>query len=683
VYYYTSNPDLCSSGYRPSVLPEGYEIQMYVEDRFADGDFRYAGGTIPEEDDERLHTWISKNNETGEEREESGFFPIWPDDYIFFGQMLTYGYGRKAHQEVPTAVARDGGRLSQTADANRVYRAPAYFRSKVMNMAHFNPNAYLAQTKKGDPSVKAYPHMTAIDFAGHYDTHVEGGAAKPYELGWNAGRFYLPLLDDDGLLSIKNCDETLNLLAYAPAETAEAALSHYGNKKTYDVLNKYFTEPKFGNYYDSDDACTEYIDSKEYDRVADATSQPVFGHLVQSNKNATNDHLLVDKQDFNCPIAYKFDVDYLMWYQRIPDDQEFVDHDKGWQGISLPFSAELVTTDDKGEITHFYDGSKESKNDTGTKIGHEYWLRELENGGSMTLKSGTTDVLEAVFDYPSSSVEKTKTMNKTGKDAVTNTFLWDYYYEGLSHGHQDKNLDEYQTYYEKAREYKNYPLLTNGRPYIIGLPGKTYYEFDLSGTFDAKTTAPTKPDKLDNQVVSFVSEKGETIKVSDDEMVDVAQTYSSESFSFKPNYLNEEIDGNEVNGYVLNEDGDSYEKVAAAKKEPVSAFRPYFISAPSSPTKEYQGETRAIAFSRNTAKMFHEEEEDDISNPGKLIIKGKDGRIIVTSTLRAEEDVIVVTAAGALIDRYTIQPGETRETKVTASGVYLVNKKKLSMKIGE
>ena len=45
-----------------------------------------------------------------------------------------------------------------------------------------------------------------------------------------------------------------------------------------------------------------------------------------------------------------------MWYQRNPD--LFVDLTKGWETVSLPFTAELVTTQDKGEITHFYSGSR-------------------------------------------------------------------------------------------------------------------------------------------------------------------------------------------------------------------------------------------------------------------------------------------------------------------------------------
>ena len=145
--------------------------------------------------------------------------------------------------------------------------------------------------------------------------------------------------------------------------------SGYANAKTHGVLTSYFTDPQYSTYYDN---------SLGYRRVDDASAVSVNGHLVQSDLTATNDHLLVDKQDFNAPMAYTFDASHRMWYQRRPTDNEFVDHNQGWQGISLPFTAELVTTNDKGEITHFYSGSETSKNGTGTKIGHEYWLRELQ-----------------------------------------------------------------------------------------------------------------------------------------------------------------------------------------------------------------------------------------------------------------------------------------------------------------
>ena len=173
-------------------------------------------------------------------------------------------------------------------------------------------------------------------------------------------KFYRPLLDDDGLQSIANRDETPNLLVYAPDEAV--------NKKTYDVLTAYFTEPAFSSYY-TDDA---------YRRVAAAPTSQVFGHLVYQGDQkliATSDHLLVDKKDFNCPISYTFASDKRMWYQRVPDN--FVSLKKGWETVSLPFTAELVTTHQKGEITHFYSDSP-SIDENGTKIGHEYWLREYK-----------------------------------------------------------------------------------------------------------------------------------------------------------------------------------------------------------------------------------------------------------------------------------------------------------------
>ena len=167
-----------------------------------------------------------------------------------------------------------------------------------------------------------------------------------------------------------------------------------------------------------------------------------------------------------------------MWYQRTPDNfagkriENGTTVSAGWEGISLPFSAELVTTNEKGEITHFYEFSETSKNST-TKIGHEYWLRRLVDGSTMTQKTGDTNTLVAKFTYPSEN-DGSVVFNKTGDHAVTNTFLWDYYYSG-NHQQEDKNSDIYQKYYSDSREYSKYPLLTNGTPYLIGLPGKTYY----------------------------------------------------------------------------------------------------------------------------------------------------------------------------------------------------------------
>ena len=655
-YEENTNAKYCSSG-----TGSGTTYTKYVEDRFADGDFRYAAGEIPDAIDERH--WIEVIKEEGKpDREEDRFSPIYPDDYIFFGQKLTYGWAAQAHQNVPTAVAREDGRLSTGDDANRVYRAPAYYRSKVMGMTHFNPHAYLAQQEKlTDEQIEAnekaieesrpedvvtprdaYPNMTAIDFKGHYGANEAYGA---YGLGWNAltGQFYTPLLDDDGLLSIQNCDETQNIVVYAPAEDT--------NDKTYRVLNSYFTEPTYSE--DNTDG---------YRLVAEAPAASVHGHLVQSDKKTTNDHLLVDYQDFNAPIAYTLGAEKRMWYQRLPLDKEYVNLTKGWQGISIPFTAELVTTNQKGEITHFYSGSN-SIEGSEAKIGHEYWLREFNSIEKKTVDE--TTVAYADFLYPTAA----------GDDKnVTNTFLWDYYYENTAvHDQKDKNADEYQEYYSNSRTYNSYPLLTKATPYILGLPGSTYYEFDLSGNFEAKNTAVSIP-KLGKQIISFVSQPGISIGVSDNEMTGKMSTYDGNDYIFKPSYMNESLAVDEGN-YALNANGDSYDKVTGSAKS-VGAFRPYFTSQVH-PTSSRKYMPERIVFGGDHHGL---EEEPQSTLDGSLSIYVKNHKIITTSHLKEPVTICIRNVSGVAIANYVLQPGETQETRVKYTGVYIVNKKKIIVK---
>lgn len=702
-YPLNTNAKYCSTG-----TGTASENTKYVEDRFKDGDFRYAAGDIPESIDERH--WFEIVSEVGEPEEKiDRFSPIYPDDYIFFGQKLTYGWAAEAHQDVPTAVARAEGRLSPNDDANRVYRAPAYFRSKQMGVAHFNPAAYLAQNSF-DGTKEAYPGMTAIDFNGHQ----EGHATSAYKLGLNGGWFYSPLLDDDGLTSIRNCDETQNLLVYAPA----AAGDGYVNSQTHGVLTAYFVDPVYESHYS---------DPSGY-RLVSENVDLINGHLVQSDLIATNDHLLVDKQDFNAPRAYTFDASHLMWYQRKPGLKEYVDLKNGWQGISLPFTAELVTTDTKGEITHFYSGSETSKNGTGTKIGHEYWLREFK----AIKEEGTPLVAKADFLYPAAA-GATKT--------VGNTFLWDYYYQNTDkHNRKDANDDTYQKYYSSSRSYSAYPLLTAGTPYILGLPGQTYYEFDLSGKFEAQHTALPAPPMLPKQVITFASEKGVAIGVSDDEIKAKSReiSYGTHKYTFKPSYMNMALENGD---YVMNSDGNAYVKLdnsgtgkyittgrtypnkdaydaavtaAGALYTDVDgtteatwtnpqttyytrvrqiteddehnvtssqiAFRPYFISA----TITSSGSTKMspaneIIFTGDYDGLI---DEEPISvDDGTLEIYTREHNVVTTSHLKNPVTVTVVSVAGITYAHYVLQPGETVETPVRP-GVYIVNRKKLLVKPG-
>ena len=627
--YVDKNATYCSSG-----ITDVYYYGGYVEDRYADGDFRYANGVIPEGVEERLY--IDAN-------EKTHFYPIWPDDYIYFGQMLTYGWNsQRSHEDVPSRIVKSSGRLTTTDESNRVYRAPAYYQSKVMNVAHFNPSVNLVAYSKpqgaNDNDLHAaYPNMTAIDFYGHNDTQWSLGRV-PSTTPAGMDKFYLPLLDDSGLNSIANRDETPNLLVYAPTEEA--------NAQTYGVLRKYFTEPAYDNY-DAD----SYADHPEYRRVAAAPTSQVFGHLVYQGSEqliATSDHLLVDKKDFNCPLRYTFDSGKRMWYQRVPDS--YVSLTQGWETISLPFTAELVTTHQKGEITHFYSGSHTIEG-SDAKIGHEYWLREYWGQKDGT-NPQTDGFFTAAFNYPDAAGE-----NKT----VDNTFLWDYYYS--KNTQLDANSDTYQTYYHTGRTYEAYPLLATAKPYIVGFPGKTYYEFDLSNEWTAQNTAETPPARLEKQTISFVSVPEIEIGVSDDELSATA----TDGYTFMPNYMSKK-----VVGYLMNATGSSFDKTPDGGLATVP-FRPYFVASPAQQAPR-RAAANAIVFDNEESSFAFDNDQDPSEGEvrGGLTFGVKRKTIVVTSSLRNEADVRIVNTAGQTIATFTIQPDETIETPVQTSGVYIV-----------
>lgn len=618
--HYGSSPDYCSSGYDGVYANGGY-----VEDRYGDGDFRYADGVIPETEDVRTH--VDANG-------ISHFYPIWPDDYLYFGQALTYGYdASRAHQDIPSHINQSGNRLQTDATSNRVYRAPAYFQSKEMSMAHFNPKATFAQTKNGDASVVAYKNMTAIDFTGG-NGDVSGG----YKKGLNGKVFYAPLLDDDGLTGFRNVDLTQNLLVYtgtvSPASAATDA-----------VVTAYLPD-------------VAYSETRtDYRTVAIASANGVKGHQIVLNGSAytaTKDHLLVDKQDFNCPIQYTFDDDHRMWYQRTPD--LYVNLTQGWETVSLPFKAELVTTQDKGEITHFYSKSPTvDGSDNRVKIGHEYWLREYK-GQKENTNPQTDGYFTAAFNYPDAA----------GSDkTVENTFLWDYYYK--DNERKDKNTDTYQRYYETERSYQQYPRLAQATPYIIGFPGTTYYEFDLSGNWIAQNTYPTAPLKLDRQTITFASNPGITIKVSDDE----PEGISSDGYIFKKNYLSKD-----VTGWLMNSTGNAFERKMSegTPKEPVAVaavpFRPYFEKEPASGSRQA---ARAILFDREDSSFAIGDDRDPSEGEvGTLTFFTKRHVIGVTSTLREAADVQIFNMSGQSVASFTILPGETIERDIPIAAVYIV-----------
>ena len=637
----------------------------YVEYRYADGDFIYAGGTIPEDKNIRLY----------EDQQGKGYYPIWPDDYLFFGQRLTYGYvDGRSHQDWPTYVNKLDTRLTTvSADVNRVYRAPAYFQSKEMGVAHYNPYAVFSPYKNGEPTRLAYKNMTAIDFTGSSGdvTAYPAVTTTDYKQGLQSNNhFFPPLLDNDGLEALRNAGLTRNWLVYTPAATANAADA---DSKTYDVVTDYLVEPA---YTETDPV---------YRTVLPQDAGVINGHAVVQNGTsyvAETDHFLVDRQDFNAPTSYTFNSDKRMWYQRRPDN--FVDLTKGWEAISIPFSAEVVTTQQKGEITHFYDGSWESKNNTHSKIGHEYWLREF-SGFKMKDNNiqhpkdennqDITNVLLANFEDPTTQPAWAIRTEEYKNKSYTNTFLWDYYYQYEEENRLDANRDEYQQddyyhkYYSETRTHKNYAYSHAAKPYIIGFPGTTYYEFDLSGGFTAANTLQSIT-PLAKQVITFASPEGTTIAVSDEETLVSGSSFSGSTYNgytFHPNYLGKDV---EAGAYMLNSTGSSFD-VTTVTTQGVQ-FRPYFTAATSGGSREFK-DIESIVFTRASASLGGEED----SEPGEfakggLAIWSTHGRILVRSGLNEEATVHIVNAAGAHVRVFTIQPGETIETRIVNNGVFIV-----------
>ncbi len=612
--HYGNDPTLSSAGNTTA-----YEYNGYVEDRYGDGDFRYSEGIIPDPGEKRAHATTTKTE----------YYPIWPDDYLYFGQMLTYGWNdQRPHEETPSCIYKEDGRLVANNKSNRVYRAPAYYQSSTMSVAHFNPSVNLVAYARGDDEREhpAYPNMTAIDFCGHNDPE--------YQKGFNDNKFYQPLLDDDGLVDIVNRDETPNLLVYAPAEDV--------NSKTYTVLKTYFNdkEPAYAETGNTGYRC-----------VAVANTGAIVGHMVTSDKRTLSNHLLVDKKDFDCPIGYQMGDGKRMWYQRLPE--RYVNTSTGWETVSLPFTAELVTTQQKGEITHFYSGSAWVDEETKTKIGHEYWLREYK-GGAVDTNDAT--VFKTTFNYPDATGEK--------KDA-DNTFLWDYYYSKnyneVGKAGKDKNADIYQTYYKTGRDLSEYPLLAHGTPYIIGFPGERYYEFDLSGSWKPKNTADTPPAQLVRQTITFASAEAASIGVSDEEKAGVTKN----NYIFKPNYL-----GKETTGYMMNTVGSCFEITSEAVA--TVPFRPYFVAGGSSAPATRAAQYIVFDSSDSSFAIGDDDPSEGEVGQGSLLFGVRRHTIVVTSSLRDEADVRIVNVNGQTIASYKIQPGETIETPVYNSGVYII-----------
>jgi hypothetical protein len=263
----------------------------------------------------------------------------------------------------------------------------------------------------------------------------------------------------------------------------------------------------------------------------------------------------------------------------------------------------------------------------------------------------------ASFDYPEATGEK--------KDA-DNTFLWDYYYSKnyneVGKAGKDANTDIYQTYYESGRDLQQYPLLANGTPYIIGFPGTTYREFDLSGNWVSQNTAATAPAKLDRQTITFASSAAASIAVSDDEKAGVTK----DNYTFKPNYL-----GKEMTGYMMNTVGNCFEITDEAVA--TIPFRPYFVAA-SSGNAPRRSNAKYIVFDSAESSFAIGDDDPAEDKLGESVdIRPGKRSVVVTSNLRKTADVRIFNVGGLCIANFNIEPGQTIEHPIYRDGVYVVH----------
>ena len=622
----------------------------YVESRYIDGDYVFAGGTIPTSSNERRY-YVAPQSGGSPDPDNGLYYPIWPDDYIFFGQMLTYGYTEsenivgRDYQSTPSRINKADRpnatqwlvRESNDEFSNRVYRAPAYYGSKNPDIVHYNAYAVIP-AKTSDGQTDIYPNLTAIDFTAASDYNNN---QLVWNNGWSGNVFNKRVLDHNGLISFRSDGQTLNLLVYAEDDDDE-------------LFYHYFDEPSLiiGNDY----------------KTAAVANNNARGHLVLKTDNgyeADGNHFLVDGEDFNAPISYSFgqasgNSYYHMWYQRTPG--VYVNSAAGgWETVSLPFTAEMVTTQNKGEITHFY---------TGSTIGHEYWLRELNKVET-----------DAQDNTKTNTVFRSLAVGSTTK-AVSNKFLYDYYYYNTRNSQKnlkDKNDDTYWEYYkDETRSYANYPRLTAGKPYLIGFPGKTYYEFDLSGQFSPKNTATGSnilpPQDLPKQVVTFVSVEEQVIGVTDDVMHPAEYSANGYHYTFVPTYQTKTAQSETL--YLMADDGKSFE--AAAANATTVPFRAYMTAATTPGGVQQRAGTRADALFISYAGDGSDSMEETVTNRG-LTVYGQHMTISIESNLEQPATVTITTAAGKILKQFTIQPATRVTVPVNSRGIYIVNRHKIAV----
>ena len=124
-------------------------------------------------------------------------------------------------------------------------------------------------------------------------------------------------------------------------------------------------------------------------------------------------------------------------------------------------------------------------------------------------------------------------------------------------------------------------------------------------------------------------------------------------------------------------DFSAYKQVPASG-DPIAqaAFRPFFFKeggvAGARGAKGDNAAAKYIIFDDNDSEIKKNEPIQEEEKLEDLIVNGGTKVVVVKSNLREEKEVNIVNVAGVTLATFTIQPGETVNTNIAVTGVYIV-----------
>ncbi len=518
----------------------------YVEGRYANGDYQYATtdrvwslrtGEPWYGHEETRHDWEHTHDEARWNETDKVNVPLYSgtgvvadktvdisgngteffiykgipaeyaNDYLFFGQHLDKenadAYPMHIHQ-----VAT--GDEDEANGGNRVYETAGYYQSKNDQKFYYNKDAWALD-----------PALTAIDYT---NMTTEGDTD----------------LDDDG---VPDCIMPTKFSVDSNKDNSDGS-------PTYSNANYGHVTQNLLVY----NAGETLFDQNDVDSIAE---KDVMYHNIKNGK--TDYFHLVDKQDFNAPIAFNVGK---VWYERKPQNYRS-GSTMAWEGICIPFTANKVYSmvdipkggaPMESVISHFYGEELTCEpNENDHTLHHEYWLN-----GMVAATSGVA------FARPSKTGTGLFTNDYASQEGGNYEFKNDYFVK-LPHyddyyGTRDDDVygdDNDKAWYATSHTFTDYVYLSHAVPYVVAFPGEDYYEFALT-----------------NPVVFENSET--TIKVSDDEK----QSSVVGAYTHNGTYIHRT-----AADYVIDADGNGFENTAGTVT--TLPFRTYITNSSSSARVRY------------------------------------------------------------------------------------------------